>query len=213
MPDLPYTLPSRRLRRRGDIAGLVRQLRSPNPYDRAAALDELGKTRATGTVDEITPMVRVEHERVRLAAARALAAIGGPQARLALESLLTDSDPRLRSLAVRGLGRLGDPRSTEALRAFARDRFPEDGQPETRALAVRILGRLGNAPAAEGIVEALADPRAEVRKAARRALRGIKGVEICTDSANLRGSRYEQLLGKWALRSLSAAQTRGAQGD
>jgi HEAT repeat protein len=200
MTDL-YLLPIRRLRRRGDIAGLVRLLRSPDPYERATALDELGKARATDTVDEITSMVGVGSERVRMAAARALARIGGPKARVALEHLALDPNPRLRFAAVQGLERLESPESVSVLREVARDRFPHDAHPQTRALAVTILGRMENDEAADHTVEALEDPSAEVRRAARRALRHSKTVQARTDSVILRGSRYEQLLGRWALRS------------
>jgi hypothetical protein len=200
MTDL-YLLPIRRLRRRGDIAGLVRLLRSPDPYERATALDELGKARATETVDEITPMLVVGQERVRIAAARALARIGGAKARVALENLAADPNPRLRFAAVQGLGRLESPESAGALRAVVRDRFPHDAEPGTRALAVTVLGRLGSGEATETAVEALEDPSAEVRRAARRALRHTNTVKAHADSVILRGSRYEQLLGRWALRS------------
>jgi HEAT repeat protein len=206
MSDLTYLLPTRRLRRRGDIAGLARLLRSPDPYERAAALEELGKTEARETVEKITSMTGVEHERVRIAAARALGGIGGPRARAALERLVLDANPRVRFLAVQGLGRLRDPESAAVLRAFARDRYPHDGHPEARALAVRGLGRIGTGEAAEAIVEALGDPRPEVRSAARRALRRVKTAAARTDSVTLRGSAYERLLGKWVLRSLRASQ-------
>jgi HEAT repeat protein len=74
--------------------------------DRCAAAKALGKLRDTRAVDTLT--AELANQWGGTAAARALARIGGDQARLALQAALTDKNPQKRRLAAEAIGCLGD---------------------------------------------------------------------------------------------------------
>ena len=104
--------------------------------------------------------------RLRAAAVRSVAVLGGPDAATTILPVLTDSRAEVRMAAARALGRLGDRRAVAPLIGLLADRHAQ-----VRGLAAESLGYLGD-PAAKPPLRqrAAGDDSPVVRKAARFAL-------------------------------------------
>lgn len=118
-------------------------LDSPQPLVRAAAVEALGATGATGWETRIALALTTDpHPEVQIRAARALGALG--TSREALEPLLHALDAgrpaSLRSVAAGALGRLGDPGVAGRLGELL-----GDPAPRVAATAARSMARLGQA--------------------------------------------------------------------
>ncbi|HEU4394172.1 MAG TPA: HEAT repeat domain-containing protein [Planctomycetota bacterium] len=119
---------------------------------------------AAGTAWILERAPRASTPAGRLAAADALAAIGGPAAAPGLARLLGDRDARVRTTALDGLARTGLPADpTLAARCRAAIRDPDPG---VRAAALEALAAWGEADAEAAAARALADPAAVARSAA-----------------------------------------------
>lgn len=136
----------RQMRKKGDIAGLVRELENPH--------EEHGKVRSI----QVTSTVRgrAAHELSKLRAAD----VAKPIARL-----LDDAEPTVRCYAAVALGRLGDDRAGERLVAAL-----EDPEETVLSCAVRSLGQLRFRPAVTPLVPLLDHPNVRLRIMAATAL-------------------------------------------
>ncbi len=126
----------------------------------ATAAAALGLEEATGPCAEL---LGGDDLRVRLAALRALAALGAEHALPAMVRCLAEPAEPLRTAAVAALAGMDANRVTVAL--LAEPRLAEDH-------TARVLEVMRGAPCAAQqpfVIDALADPRAEVRRAAVRA--------------------------------------------
>lgn len=150
-----------------------------------------------GAVDEAISRTFRSRAMKRCKSAAFLGNVGVNRSRQALERLLDDRNPEVRSTAVRGLGLIGDPRSIYSLLGrldrdkkilpfgavlVALDRIGPDGHSQIRegldgegewqrAAAVEILGLHGSIAAVPALVEHLSnDVSFEVRIRCARAL-------------------------------------------
>ena len=140
---------------RGDVEGLVRDLRSKDPDQRRTAAIELGKmgAAAKGATDALARSLKDEDPFVRRFAAQALGEIG-PAARQAVPALaaaLRDRHKGVVSAAAAALGKMG-PGGVKALTDLAKD---ASKPAEARRLAVESLGKIG--PDAKDAVPALVE--------------------------------------------------------
>lgn len=186
----------RHLEEAGYIDELAGTLHHGSPRHRAAAAEDLGRSRSPAAVTALSAALTDEREDVRVLAARGLAHIGDEAAVGALATALTaptrwalamvaddlvvlggtavpallrivhGSDPQAAAAAARVLGEIGDERATEALSDLMRCAGDVDG----RARAAAALGKIGGAPAMAALCRALRDPAWEVRAQAAKAL-------------------------------------------
>jgi len=104
-------------------------------------------------------------------AARALAAVGTPDARELLVSTLEDAGPGVRACAAQGLGEL---HAEEAVAGLVRSMA--DSSPLVSRIAADSLGRIG-APAVPALIDALQAEGTATRAGAARALSVIQPQE------------------------------------
>jgi HEAT repeat protein len=115
----------------------------------------------------------------RADAVRAVAALGSVGTRPVLEAALRDADPEVRRAALGGLLAAGSPVAEERLRAAAASDSAAD-----RTLAARLVGEAPPDAARAVLLRALlADPRAEVRRAALQAAGRLRPRELWDDVA------------------------------
>ena len=158
----------------------LKQLRSPNPAQRADAVRGLSNKPDARSESILVDVLRQEVEPlVRFELTRALGKAQSKQARVPIENLLTDDSQTadVRAAAATALGRIGDQSSIGALA----DRIADDDR-FVRASAARALGQLQ----AQGRIRELIhlfrnDPIGDVRRAAYDALVEMPGPE--TDRA------------------------------
>ncbi len=157
---------------------LLATLKDPDPaIRRAAALGLWSAVRAAGTApshSEIAaPLLALLEEeadpQVRVAAVVALAATGDPRAgHEFLRPMVTDADPRVRSVAAEGWGSLLG-RGTEAAQTlFALLTGDEDER--VRARAAWNLSHYADAPALDSLVEGMRSSDATVRALSAEAI-------------------------------------------
>jgi HEAT repeat protein len=112
-----------RLKRAGDVDGLLGELESPEPRVpmEMAVLQALGKVGDSRAADRIIPLLQAEDPGRRLEAVIALGRIGTPNAAAPLVAAMNDPHPAVRAKAAEWLGTLGveaaRPRLIELLRA------------------------------------------------------------------------------------------------
>lgn len=117
---------------------------------------------------------------VRLAALEGIGDLGDLRARLPVELLLRDEDPRIRDAAARALGALGDKTCLAALA-----RATEDDDRRVAESAAQALGRLEDPRAIEPLIAMLRKhERDDLRlaDAATDALRNLSGKSIAPDA-------------------------------
>ncbi len=149
------------------VAALMGRLQAGSVVLRRAAavsLGEIGEERAV-------PGLRARLEDpaegipVRVAAARALADVGGPEAQAALVSAMADRSWVVQAEAARSLGRIGDAQAIGPLvAALAHERSA------VRREVAQALGCIAAAEAIQPLVDALGDREGEVREAVAAAL-------------------------------------------
>ncbi len=175
---------------------------------RIRALEGVGRLGEPSLAERLAAIARGSERRLRPIAAWALAQVGGPRAVEALRSLLTRGDPAVRAHAALGLGLAEDARSLDALtRALRTERSPavqaaaawalgKVGSAEqvpalvsslrggvflvARASAL-ALGELAEGGADEGraaLVDAIFDPRPQLRESAAAALAHAPGEQV-----------------------------------
>jgi HEAT repeat protein len=141
---------------------LRRAAGSENPEVRATAVGALWRHRGLD-VEQIGVHLADPSPGVRAEAVQGLVSLDalGP-----LNDAGSDPDPSVRLVVARGLGTVGDPRGVPAL-----TRLGADPEPSVAAAALAALACTGcPEQAAELAVEALADPRWQLREAAAKAL-------------------------------------------
>jgi HEAT repeat protein len=166
-------------------------LDEPHPTVRAAAADALGEfgarcasPPAKDCARALASALRDEVPAVRAAAARAVGRAGLERYAEALEGLAGGPDAGVAAAAIEALARMG----AATLAVVARSARAADAEVVAQALAA--AARLADPAAGALLLEALADPRWDVRRAAARgaaargdpaladALRDLAGVEV-----------------------------------
>src|SRR2546428_399849 len=150
---------------------LLAVLRDPNPEQRRAAAQALGKIARKEAVPALVEALRDPDAGVRRNAAWALGMIGeaamGPD-RSPLASLLFDPDPGVREAAAMAIGLTGD---TQAGLELLLERMSEPGTPsDSKRLAAAALGGMEARTAVPVLTKLLADRDARVRRWAVAAL-------------------------------------------
>jgi HEAT repeat protein len=161
---------------------MVSMLRHPDWYvvrNAAWLVGELG-------IDEVVPelALALEHRdgRVRQAAAVALAKIATPQTLEHLARLLTQGDPRLRSLV---LNAVKGPEAAGLVRPLVAA-LSQEKDPQLAVECVRSLGRIGTREAISALVDAAQPPRWFSGKKPREArLAAIEVLATCGGPAAL----------------------------
>ena len=148
-----------------------------NPMIRNFALDELLSQKNTELVSLFASELGNGSPKIRINAARALAATKAPEALDALAQLATqDDEPSIRKLAVVSLGKLKSSRALPGLILAL-----EDESPDVRKSAVESLGQLNDRRAVIPILGLLADENIEVRNSAIQTLGILNDPEATPD--------------------------------
>jgi putative membrane-bound dehydrogenase-like protein len=143
---------------------LTRKLRSPEAEVRAAAIETLGKLRATEVHGPLLALLRDKDERVRRAAAGAAGELGARQAIEPLLKLATDGDPTVRRASLDSLRRLREPRAVPLAVAALGDRRLE-------IKALECLGELAGPEQVRAVTDwAKRNPSPELMASAARVL-------------------------------------------
>ena len=141
---------------------------------RATSAKLIGDIGRVEHVDRLVELLLADPDPVpRQRAAEAMSALGGVEARPALEQGLDDPMDPVRLACVDGLRKLG---AGEAIQPLAR-LLREDAVWEIRARAARALGGSDAPEAISALEAALDDPNEFVRSAAAHALRMDRGAK------------------------------------
>lgn len=173
----------------GPIASVLADQRLGRRYVAAWALGEIG---GQGCVNPLLRALSDPQAEVRKTSTRALI----KQQRITLEPLLRflpAADPLAAAGAIRALGDMADPRAFDVL--------AEQVRGENRAEVILALGKI-KSPRAEGLVlEALHDPRWQVRMHAAMALGEVGSASVVP---SLEGALEDEVnvVREWAARSL-----------
>lgn len=147
-----------------------------DPSERLAALEALRIRRDDDLlVQRCAELLADTAEEVRLAAADALASVGGPKAANVAGKTLEHSDAGARTAAVAVLAQIGRAGVRPAL-----DRL-DHKTPPVRAAAVRALGEIGARTSLDEVACLLGDPDPEVVTEAVRAVGALNGTEYLAD--------------------------------
>ncbi len=170
----------------------------PDVEARRSTAAALGRIRAADGVEPLIQATRDADETVRVAAARALQAIGDARAVLPLVLLVAREAARSRSTgpssvaveraASAALDALCDNRAVDPLGSALSHR-----DPDVREIAVRRLARIGSPEAAARLAASLADGDPVIRRASARSLAEI-GWRPPADET---GARYWAALREW----------------
>jgi HEAT repeat protein len=162
------------------VPALVEMLRHgtpPEPYLAAAAMGQM-EADAAAVAPALIEALHHSDGDVRRAASRSLGQLAGhPRSGSAVlpaighAKALEDPDPEARRLVIEALGSMGPAAVTPLIAAL------KDESPPVRRAAARALGNLGRdaRPALSALETAASDPREDVRNAAAKALRQIRG--------------------------------------
>ena len=156
------------LRNSGLLDLRIRQARSSQGWDKRSALLALGRTRAPEAVPALVEALDSHSEDTRVAAVRALGRVSSAQAAVALLDSFVSGDLRVPEHTLKN-----------ALLHCCRDvpqiLFPYlnyvNGEP--RELIARVLGEVAGPSLGEELLILAADPLAEVRASAARALANV----------------------------------------
>jgi HEAT repeat protein len=154
---------------------VVRLLDHPFPEVRRAMLSKVESARTASARPAVARRAASDASAsVRAAALRCLSVLAGPEAWPALERALEDPDPEVRRGALAGLLAAGAPVADQRLAAAARSESASE-----RAGAARVLGEGPPSGARSALLrQLLADPRAEVRRAALQAAGRARGSDL-----------------------------------
>lgn len=159
-----------RLREAAHALGLLPRwrlaLRDRRWWIRADAARALGLFQEPTAVDALIALLDDPHEEVRAAAVDALGRIGDGRAVPALLSRFPDESRHQRTRVFEALRRLG-PSVPSALLTYV------NTHPEHTKLVIEVLGSTGAATAIDRLLEWTADPDADIRAAAMRAVGSI----------------------------------------
>jgi HEAT repeat protein len=132
------------------IPVLSKMLGAPHWHVARNAADLLGELRAAEAEGPLTAALQHADERVRRAAAHALAKIGTPSAADSLGSALADSSPLVRVQVAAGLSTRKAPASTTTLTRA----LDAEGDSEVQLAILNALGRLGTPDAVNRLIKA-----------------------------------------------------------
>jgi HEAT repeat protein len=151
-----------RLKRRGDLEGLVGLLGHQSQGVRFGAQAAIEDLRDPRSVDVLLDALR--EPTTTWVVGRMLAELGGSRAVEPLIAALHDPDPAMRVAAARVLGELGDSRAVEPLIAAL-------GDQQVRGTAVVALDHLDDPRAIEALAGCMSDPDPMVSRLAWESLR------------------------------------------
>ena len=141
------------------IPALVHMLGDARWYVARNAADLLGEMQAAEAEGPLADLLKHDDDRVRRAAANALAKIGTPKAVQGLHVALKDSSPDVRKQAAAGLAlRKGQKSANTLSRAL-----DDEGDSEVQLEILRALGRLATPDAVQKLVKA-AEPEGRLFK-------------------------------------------------
>jgi penicillin-insensitive murein endopeptidase len=166
-------------------------LRSDEASTRVRALQRLAFVGAVGQIVAMRSLLEDPVPQVRAEATRAIGQLGGPrQVGWLEERYEEETDPEVLLALVLAAGDLGGDGAAGFLHALLAAPRPVvvRGKPaDLRLVALDALGRMGRPGSAAAIVPLLAEPSAEVRLRAERALRMLTNHElanVCVRSAD-----------------------------
>lgn len=153
----------------GELLEMMRAgLASPEPGERAAVAEALGRWPHQTAVELLEQSLQDETPLVRATAARGLGQLGAIESAPHLIVLLEDPSLWVRRSAADALGALGDVHAAGPLAVLARQ-----GPLLTRTAALAALGHLPCKVARETLTACLADSEGEVRWQAAHALEAV----------------------------------------
>lgn len=154
----------------GVVTVLIGALNDRDRNVRSWARFALSEQDKDTTVPQLIAALKRRHARIRMGAAWALGRLGTRKAAPALIGLLLkDRNGKVRYEAANALGKIGDRRAVIALIVV----MLKDKNAVVRTMAAEALGTLGDKRALSALAFALKDPKWQVRKAAKAALRKI----------------------------------------
>ncbi len=136
------------LRLRTGIRTLLHMLGDPRWFVVRNAVELLGEMRATEAEPELTRLLEHRDDRVRTAAASALAKLGASAAAKGMRGALKDAPAEVRERAVEAIAMQSQGSVDSLIRAFEKE---EDNRVQMAMVAA--LGQLGSNPAVEKLVE------------------------------------------------------------
>jgi putative heme-binding domain-containing protein len=163
-----------------DLATRIRGLDHPSMASRLESQRVLASRGAGAVKPLVVRLKEADSGAGRVHALWALDAIGTPEARLAIRSILADSDPNVRMQAARSSGIRRDREALPSLASALRD-----SNPAVRREAAIALGKLGDPQAGPSLYAALGDPDAFAAWSIRRALRTFKAWDLASLSTAL----------------------------
>ncbi len=170
----------------GELLAWLRQsLAAPDPAQREAVADALGRWPQQAAVEILIKALGDEAPRVRASAALSLGRLGAIEALEGLSAALGDPSSWVRGAAADALGALGDSRAAGALAALA-----AEGPTLARVAAISALGRLPSREARQQLLACLADESGEIRWHAARALQTVGTVAALPELERLLGDAY-----------------------
>ena len=132
------------------VPALIHMLGDARWYVARNAADLLGEMQSPEAGKPLTETLKHDDDRVRRAAATALARVGTPEALLALHAALRDTAPDVRSQAAAGLGmRKGQKQAVTLSKAL-----DDEQDAEVRIEIIRALGKMGTPDAVQKLIDA-----------------------------------------------------------
>ena len=132
----------------------------------AAAFAALAKLRAAAGVPVMQKQIGNANDRVAIAAAEALGAVGGARAGAALQAGLADPRPQVRRAVVKALGTAQNRNAIpDLVKAYQNE--------QTREQAIAALARMPDAQAIDAYLDGLGGQNAGVRDQCRRAVQQL----------------------------------------
>ncbi len=170
----------------GELLAWLRQsLADPDPAQREAVADALGRWPQQAAVEVLIKTLGDEAPRVRASAALSLGRLGAIEAIDSLAAALDDTSLWVRVAAADALGAIGDPGAAAPLAAHV-----AEGPVLVRVAAISALGRLSSREARQQLVACLEDEIGEVRWHAARALQAVGTVAALPGLERLLGDDY-----------------------
>jgi HEAT repeat protein len=156
---------------------ILAALKDEDPMVRGDAVATLQDKGYAAVAPLIHALIHRRDENVKREAADALVIVGPPAVEALCHVLTLDKKKThaiARQIAAWTLGTIGDPRAVEPLGQALK----QDKSDSVRHEAAMTLAQIGDARAVELLVEATKEKDEEIRKAAKRALKTIRGRDV-----------------------------------
>ncbi|MEO7190771.1 MAG: HEAT repeat domain-containing protein [Vicinamibacterales bacterium] len=159
------------------VAPLTDLLKDPNPDNRAAAADGLGRLGATGAATALRPLLNDAQFSVKFATARALYRLHDYSGVSLLQTLQTSEAPLLRVQALEAMSSEVGPPWIDAVRVLL-----SDADPQVRLLAARLIAPYDSGAASAAFNALMTDSNIAIQEAAGR----VYVEQVVTDVAAMR---------------------------